>query len=72
MGHFDNWFLNNCKQHDMSKGSVLFYNCRLLHSSMPNLSDKIRPALLINYLDKSILEEVSKVDNVWTSNGKRS
>lgn len=71
-GHYDRWFLDNCKQFEMPKGSVLFYNCRLLHSSMPNLSDTSRPALLINYLDTSILEEVSKVDNVWTSNGKRS
>jgi ectoine hydroxylase-related dioxygenase (phytanoyl-CoA dioxygenase family) len=70
-GHFDKWFLSNCKQHEMPKGTVLFYNCRLLHSSMPNLSDKIRPALLINYLDKSVLSEVKKVDNVWSSNGKR-
>lgn len=69
-GHFDRWFLQNCKQVDMPKGTLLYYNCRTLHSSMPNKSDKVRPALLINYLDKSIIEEVSKIDNVWTSNGK--
>lgn len=70
-GSFDNWFLDNCKQHDMPKGSLLLYNCRVLHSSMPNNSDKPRPALLLNYLDKSIINDVADLDNVWTSNGKR-
>ena len=71
-GAFDRWFMENCKQHDMPKGSLLIYNCRVLHSSMPNNTDKARPALLLNYLDKSIIDEVSMIDNVWTSNGKRS
>jgi len=70
-GVYDRWFLENCKQHDMPKGSLLMYNCRVLHSSMPNYTDKSRPALLLNYLDKSIIDDVKKVDNVWTSNGKR-
>jgi len=70
-GEYDRWFLENCKQNSMSKGTLLFYNCRVLHSSMPNKSDKARPVLLINYLDKSILKEVSEIDNVWSSNGKR-
>lgn len=72
MGDYDRWFLENCKQHSMPKGSLLMYNCRVLHSSMPNLTENARPALLINYLDKSIIDEVTQVDNVWTSNGKRS
>lgn len=70
-GAFDRWFTDNCKQHDMPKGSLLIYNCRVLHSSMPNNTDKPRPALLLNYLDKSVIDEVSTIDNVWTSNGKR-
>lgn len=68
-GVYDRWFLENCKQHDMPKGSLLLYNCRVLHSSMPNNTDKPRPALLLNYLDKSIIDDISKIDNVWTSNG---
>jgi ectoine hydroxylase-related dioxygenase (phytanoyl-CoA dioxygenase family) len=71
-GQFDRWFIENCKQTHMTKGTLLFYNCRVLHSSMPNKSSKPRPALLINYLDRTIINEVSKVDNVWTSNGKGS
>jgi len=70
-GTFDRWFMENVKQHDMPKGTLLVYNCRVLHSSMPNNSDKPRSALLLNYLHKSILSEVKEVDNVWSSNGKR-
>jgi len=69
-GTFDRWFMENCKQHDMPKGSLLLYNCRVLHSSMPNNSDKSRPALLLNYLERTIMSDVAKVDNIWTSNGK--
>jgi ectoine hydroxylase-related dioxygenase (phytanoyl-CoA dioxygenase family) len=70
-GGYDRWFLDNCKQPDMPKGSLLLYNCRVLHSSMPNNSNKARPALLLNYLHKDILAEVTEIDNVWSSNGKR-
>jgi len=70
-GTYDRWFMQNVKQHKMPKGSLLFYNCRVLHSSMPNTGQMERPALLFNYLDRSIIDEVSKIDNVWSSNGKR-
>lgn len=69
-GAYNRWFMENVKQHRMPKGSLLLYNCRVLHSSMPNNDKLERPALLFNYLDKSIISEVSKIDNVWTSNGK--
>ena len=68
-GKFDRWFLENCIQPDMPAGSLLLYNCRVLHSSMPNTTSHSRPALLINYLENSILEEVKTIDNVWKSNG---
>jgi len=38
---------------------------------MPNTTNNPRPALLLNYLDKSIIDDISKIDNVWSSNGKR-
>lgn len=71
-GTYNRWFMENMKQHHMPKGSVLFYNCRVLHSSMPNNGNLERPALLLNYLDHSIIEEVSKIDNIWSSNGRSS
>jgi len=71
-GSYDRWFLENCIQPDMPTGSLLFYNCRVLHSSMPNPKDIERPALLINYLNKDITQEVKQLDNIWTSNGTSS
>lgn len=71
-GKYDRWFLDNCKQFDLPKGSLLIYNSRILHSSMPNHTYKARPALLINYLDKNIVDEVIKIDNIWKSNDKNS
>jgi ectoine hydroxylase-related dioxygenase (phytanoyl-CoA dioxygenase family) len=70
-GNYDRWFTQNAKQHNMPRGSLLIYNCRVLHSSMPNNTTVDRPALLFNYLDRSIIDEVSNIDNVWASNGKR-
>jgi len=71
-GIYDRWFLDNCKQPDMPRGSLLLYNCRVLHSSMPNNTDQPRPALLLNYLDRTIVDDVSKIDNIWKSNGRSS
>lgn len=71
-GTYDRWFVENCIQPDLPRGSLLFYNCRLLHSSMPNPKELERPALLYNFLEKSIIDEVKTMDSVWTSNDKRS
>lgn len=67
-GMYTDMFKKKCIQPVMPKGSVLFYNCRLLHSSMPNPQKTKRPALLLNYLDSSIIEDVKKLDNIWASN----
>lgn len=69
-GFYNSWFINNCKQPLLKKGSVLFYNCRVLHSSMPNPKNHSRPALLLNYLDNSIVDDIKSMDNIWLSNGK--
>ena len=69
-GFYNTWFLKNCIQPNLPKGSVLFYNCRVLHSSMPNDQTRPRPALLLNYLDGSIIKDIKNMDNIWESNGK--
>jgi len=69
-GKYTRWFKENAKQFDLSRGSVLMYNCRVLHSSMSNKSNNNRTALAINYLDNSLIDEVRVIDNIWTSNGK--
>jgi ectoine hydroxylase-related dioxygenase (phytanoyl-CoA dioxygenase family) len=71
-GTYDRWFKENVIQPDMPTGSLLFYNCRVLHSSMPNPKQIERPALLFNYLDRSIMSEIKSIDNIWSSNGKSS
>jgi ectoine hydroxylase-related dioxygenase (phytanoyl-CoA dioxygenase family) len=67
-GAYNKYFWDNFEQQFMPKGSMLMYNCRLLHSSMPNSLDKPRPVLLFNYLSGAILEEVKAIDNIWSSN----
>lgn len=67
-GFYNTWFMKNCVQPNLPKGSVLFYNCRVLHSSMPNEQNSPRPALLLNYLDSSIIEDIKTMDNIWQSN----
>lgn len=68
-GAYNKYFWDVCEQRDLTKGSVLMYNCRLLHSSMPNYFPEPRPMLLLNYLNGAIVEDVKKVDNIWSSNG---
>ena len=68
-GKYTRWFKENAVQFDLHKGSVLMYNCRVLHSSMNNNSDKARTALAINYLEHDLVDEVKSVDNIWNSYG---
>ena len=68
-GAYNKYFWDYCEQKDMPKGSVLMYNCRLLHSIMPNYLPEPRPMLLLNYLNGDIVEDVKKIDNIWSSNG---
>lgn len=67
-GSFNEYFLQNLIQPDLPKGSFILYNSRVLHSSMPNPLPTRRPALLLNFLDSSIVDEVRSIDNIWTSN----
>ena len=67
-GVHDEYFLENAEQHDMPKGSILFYNTRLMHSTMPMHLPKKRSILLINYLKDDIIDSIKNTDNVWSSN----
>lgn len=68
-GLYKEFFKTNCIQPKLPKGSVLLYNSRVLHSSMPIEQKTNRPALLLNYLDSSIIDDVKSMDNIWGSNG---
>lgn len=67
-GFYNSLFNKKCIQPELPKGSVLYYNCRVLHSSMPNTQDRPRQALLFNYLDSSIISDIRTMDNIWESN----
>lgn len=69
-GYYDSDFKKLCIQPALHKGDVLMYNCRVMHSSMPNPSNKDRPALLINYLHQPLIEEIKSIDNIWVSNDR--
>jgi ectoine hydroxylase-related dioxygenase (phytanoyl-CoA dioxygenase family) len=66
-GKYNQMFLDLVKQPKMPKGSVLCYNARLLHSSMPNPSNRPRKALLIHYCESSIIKPLRSIDNIWSS-----
>lgn len=67
-GAYNSYFRSQYIQPTMPKGSLMMYGSRLLHSTMPNLSDNRRLLLLFNYLKKDIVDEVKAVDNIWKSN----
>jgi hypothetical protein len=64
-GKFDQEFTENYIQPNMPCGSLLYYNAKLLHSSMPNPSTRARRALLIHYTDPTIINELYEIDNIW-------
>lgn len=66
-GKYNQVFTDLVKQPKMPKGSVLCYNARLLHSSMPNPSKRPRKALLIHYCESSIIKPLRSIDNIWSS-----
>lgn len=67
-GAYNKYFWDFHEQLFMPKGSVLMYNARLLHSSMPNYLKESRPMLLLNYISGDIVEDVKILDNIWSSN----
>jgi ectoine hydroxylase-related dioxygenase (phytanoyl-CoA dioxygenase family) len=69
-GYYNGYYSRNYIQPTVKKGSILMYNCRLLHSSMPNPTDSKRPAILFNYIDNDIITELRSIDNIWGSNGE--
>jgi hypothetical protein len=62
---YDQWFLDNLEQVTMQIGDILVYNPRLVHSTMPNLTDRDRRALLISIMDQQLSDTLIDVDNIW-------
>jgi len=50
------------------RGAVTVHNCRMVHGSMPNLSDRVRPLLLHTYTAADALHLTSLFDRAPLSN----
>jgi len=64
-GLYNEEFVANCIQPEMSPGDVLIYNPRLLHSTMPNSTSKVRRALLSHITNSDMIPLLKQVDNIW-------
>lgn len=65
-GLYNEYFLKNFYQPVLAKGSLLCYNSRTLHSSMPNFTNDPRSVLLIQYCESDIVGELRSIDNIWS------
>lgn len=56
------FFADNYKQYTAPKGSFVCWHPRLLHSTMPNKSDKVRRALLLHAAEKTTARRLDVID----------
>lgn len=59
---WDTFFLDNYKQFVAPKGSIISWNPRLLHSTMPNHSNEIRKLLLLHASEHQTARRLRTVD----------
>lgn len=64
-GKYNEEFLAGVQQPKMSLGDVLIYHPRTLHSTMPNLTDQPRRALLIHITSQYMSDKLMKEDTIW-------
>ena len=64
-GKYNEEFLAGVHQPEMSLGDVLIYHPRTLHSTMPNLTDQPRRALLIHITSQYMADRLIKEDSIW-------
>jgi len=58
------FFLDNNKQHIAPPGTLILWDGRLLHSTMPNTTDNNRRLLLINAVSNSVCDQLDKIDPI--------
>ncbi len=61
-GAYNEFFSANCEQPRVSEGSVLHYDSRALHSTMPNMTQNSRAVMVVNYVCDSVFDEVAALD----------
>lgn len=57
-GEYTDTFLKDCVQPVVEYGDVLIWDARTLHSQMPNVSGHNRYMLLLNYLERRVVNDV--------------
>jgi len=60
-GYYTEWFKQNCTRPLIKPGSIIFYNTRTLHSSMPNKSARPCHLLLMTYVDSDTIEHINRI-----------
>ena len=61
---YTNFFLANRKQHIATPGTVILWDGRLLHSTMPNKTDTDRRLFLVNAVSESVCEQLDIIDPI--------
>jgi ectoine hydroxylase-related dioxygenase (phytanoyl-CoA dioxygenase family) len=64
-GVYNEEFLAGVVQPHMEPGDVLVYFPRVLHSTMPNSTERDRRALLIHITTEDMITQMKLVDNIW-------
>ena len=59
---WDTFYADNYQQYTANAGSFVAWHPRLLHSTMPNKSNKIRRALLLHAAEKTTSRRLSVID----------
>jgi ectoine hydroxylase-related dioxygenase (phytanoyl-CoA dioxygenase family) len=64
-GLYNEQFMAGVQQPHMMPGDVLVYFPRVLHSTMPNITEQSRRALLVHVTSQAMIEQMKLVDNIW-------
>jgi ectoine hydroxylase-related dioxygenase (phytanoyl-CoA dioxygenase family) len=65
-GLYNDIFLKDMIQPSIGPGDVLVYHPKLLHSTMPNITNQNRRALLIHITSQTMAAKMRQVDNIFT------
>ena len=66
-GEYTAEFMKSAIQPELNYGDILMWDSRLLHSQMPNVSSNHRYMILLNYVEKDIVQELMEYESTLTS-----
>ena len=65
-----NFWEHNHRQYCAKPGTLILWDARMLHSTMPNYTDEKRRMLLINAVSQTIRDRVNELDPIWSRDAK--